>query len=311
MAENGGGHGTRAVIAALLANLGIAAAKLVGFLLTGASSMLAEALHSVADSANQATLIVGGRIAKRGPDSKHPFGHGRVRYFAAFLVAVVLFTLGSLFSLYEGYEKLRHPHELESTEIAIAILVVALVLEGLSLRTAVREADPLRGRQSWWSFIRTTKKPELAVVLLEDAAAEVGLAFALVGVGLAAVTGDPLWDALGTLAIGALLAVVAVVLGIEMYSLLVGEAASPEQQAEIREAILSTGGVARLVQLRTMHLGPDEVLVVGGLQLDPELSADDAARVIDQAQARIREILPSARVIYLEPDLPAAVAETS
>jgi cation diffusion facilitator family transporter len=311
MAENGGGHGTRAVIAALLANLGIAAAKLVGFLLTGASSMLAEALHSVADSANLATLIVGGRIAKRGPDSKHPFGHGRVRYFAAFLVAVVLFTLGSLFSLYEGYEKLRHPHELESTEIAIAILVVALVLEGLSLRTAVREADPLRGRQSWWSFIRTTKKPELAVVLLEDAAAEVGLAFALVGVGLAAVTGDPLWDALGTLAIGALLAVVAVVLGIEMYSLLVGEAASPEQQAEIREAILSTGGVARLVQLRTMHLGPDEVLVVGGLQLDPELSADDAARVIDQAQARIREILPSARVIYLEPDLPAAVAETS
>jgi cation diffusion facilitator family transporter len=311
MAENGGGHGTRAVIAALLANLGIAAAKLVGFLLTGASSMLAEALHSVADSANQATLIVGGRVAERGPDSKHPFGHGRVRYFAAFLVAVVLFTLGSLFSLYEGYEKLRHPHELESTGIAIAILVVALVLEGLSLRTAVREADPLRGRQSWWSFIRTTKKPELAVVLLEDAAAEVGLAFALVGVGLAAVTGDPLWDALGTLAIGALLAVVAVVLGIEMYSLLVGEAASPEQQAEIREAILSTGGVARLVQLRTMHLGPDEVLVVGGLQLDPELSADDAARVIDQAQARIREILPSARVIYLEPDLPAAVAETS
>jgi cation diffusion facilitator family transporter len=309
MAENGGGHGTRAVIAALLANLGIAAAKLVGFLLTGASSMLAEAFHSVADSGNQAMLIAGGRVAERGPDRQHPFGHGRVRYFAAFLVAVVLFTLGSLFSLYEGYEKLRHPHELESTEIAIAILVVALVLEGLSLRTAVREADPLRGRQSWWSFIRTTKKPELAVVLLEDAAAEVGLAFALVGVGLAAVTGDPLWDALGTLAIGALLAVVAVVLGIEMYSLLVGEAASPEQQAEVREAILSTGGVARLVQLRTMHLGPDEVLVVGGLQLDPELSADDAARVIDQAQARIREILPSARVIYLEPDLPAAVPE--
>jgi cation diffusion facilitator family transporter len=311
MAENGGGHGTRAVIAALLANLGIAAAKLVGFLLTGASSMLAEAFHSVADSGNQAMLIAGGRVAERGPDRQHPFGHGRVRYFAAFLVAVVLFTLGSLFSLYEGYEKLRHPHELESTEIAIAILVVALVLEGLSLRTAVREADPLRGRQSWWSFIRTTKKPELAVVLLEDAAAEVGLAFALVGVGLAAVTGDPLWDALGTLAIGALLAVVAVVLGIEMYSLLVGEAASPEQQAEIREAILSTGGVARLVQLRTMHLGPEEVLVVGGLELDRELSADDAARVIDQAQARIREILPSARVIYLEPDLPAAVAETS
>jgi cation diffusion facilitator family transporter len=207
MAENGGGHGTRAVIAALLANLGIAAAKLVGFVLTGASSMLAEAFHSVADSGNQAMLIVGGRVAERGPDRQHPFGHGRVRYFAAFLVAVVLFTLGSLFSLYEGFEKLRHPHELESAGVAIAILLVALVLEGLSLRTAVREADPLRGQQGWWSFIRTTKKPELAVVLLEDTAAELGLTFALAGVGLAAVTGDPLWDALGTLAIGALLAV--------------------------------------------------------------------------------------------------------
>jgi cation diffusion facilitator family transporter len=307
MAENGGGHGTRAVIAALLANLGIAAAKLVGFLLTGASSMLAEAFHSVADSGNQAMLIAGGRVAERGPDRQHPFGHGRVRYFAAFLVAVVLFTLGSLFSLYEGFEKLRHPHELESAGVAVAILVVALVLEGLSLRTAVREADPLRGQQSWWSFIRTTKKPELAVVLLEDTAAEFGLAFALAGVGLAAVTGDAVWDALGTLAIGALLAVVAVVLGIEMYSLLVGEAASPEEQAAIRQAILSTGGVAGLVQLRTLHLGPDEVLVVGGLQLDREQSADDAARVIDQAEERVREVLPKARIIYLEPDLPAAV----
>jgi cation diffusion facilitator family transporter len=307
MAENGGGHGTRAVIAALLANLGIAAAKLVGFLLTGASSMLAEAFHSVADSGNQAMLIAGGRVAERGPDRQHPFGHGRVRYFAAFLVAVVLFTLGSLFSLYEGFEKLRHPHELESAGVAIAILVVALVLEGLSLRTAVREADPLRGQQSWWSFIRTTKKPELAVVLLEDTAAEFGLAFALAGIGLAAVTGDPVWDALGTLAIGALLAVVAVVLGIEMYSLLVGEAASPEEQAAIRQAILSTGGVAGLVQLRTLHLGPDDVLVVGGLQLDREQSADDAARVIDQAEERVREALPKARIIYLEPDLPAAV----
>jgi cation diffusion facilitator family transporter len=309
MAERGGGNGGRAVIAALLANLGIAAAKLVGFLLTGASSMLAEAFHSVADSANQATLIAGGRVAERGPDRQHQFGHGRVRFFAAFLVAVVLFTLGSLFSLYEGYQKLRHPHELESAVVAIAILVVALVLEGLSLRTAVREADPLRGNQSWWSFIRTTKKPELAVVLLEDTAAEAGLAFALAGVGLAALTGDPLWDALGTLAIGVLLAVVAVVLGIEMYSLLVGEAASPDEQAAIRQAILSTGGVARLVQLRTMHLGPEEVLVVGGLEIDPELSADDAARVIDRAQAQVREALPSCRIIYLEPDLPAAVPE--
>jgi cation diffusion facilitator family transporter len=310
MPEGGSGHGTRAVIAALLANLGIAVAKFVGFVLTGASSMLAESFHSVADSGNQAMLLAGGRVARRGPDRRHPFGHGGARYFAAFLVAVVLFTLGSLFSFYEGYQKLRHPHELESPVIALAILVVAIVFEGLSLRTAVREATPLRGDQSWWSFIRTTKKPELAVVLLEDTAAELGLSFAFLGVGLAALTHDPVWDAFGTLAIGALLAVVAVVLGIEMYSLLLGEAASSSEQEVIRQAILGTDGVARVVQLRTMHLGPDEVLVVGGLELDPELSADDAARVIDHAQARAREALPSARVIYLEPDLPSAVPES-
>ena len=309
MAEGGNGHGTRAVIAALLANLGIAVAKFVGFMLTGSSSMLAEAFHSVADSGNQATLIVGGRVAERAPDRQHPFGHGRARFFAAFLVAVVLFTLGSLFSLYEGYEKLRHPHELESAGVALAILLVALVLEGLSLRTAVREATPFRGDQSWWSFIRTTKKPELAVVLLEDTAAEAGLAFALAGVGLAALTGDPVWDAVGTLAIGVLLAVVAVVLGFEMYSLLVGEAASPAEQAAIREAIVSTDGVAKLVQLRTLHLGPDDLLVVGGLQIDGARSAADTAAVIDRAQERVRDALPSARVIYLEPDLPAAVPE--
>jgi cation diffusion facilitator family transporter len=309
MAEGGNGQGTRAVIAALLANLGIAVAKFVGFVLTGSSSMLAEAFHSVADSGNQATLIVGGRVADRAPDRQHPFGHGRARFFAAFLVAVILFTLGSLFSLYEGYEKLRHPHELESAGVALAILLVALVLEGLSLRTAVREATPLRGDQSWWSFIRTTKKPELAVVLLEDTAAEAGLAFALAGVGLAALTGDPVWDALGTLAIGGLLAVVAAVLGFEMYSLLVGEAASPAEQDAIRKAILSTDGVAKLLALRTKHLGPDDLQVVGGLEIERARSAADTAAVIDAAQARVREVLPSARVIYLEPDLPAAVPE--
>jgi cation diffusion facilitator family transporter len=299
-----GGHGTRAVIAALLANLGIAVAKFVGFLLTGASSMLAEAFHSVADSGNQTMLLIGGRLARRGPDPDHQFGHGSVRYFAAFLVAVVLFTLGSLFSLYEGYQKLRHPHELETPSVALAILAVALLLEGLSLRTAVREANPLRGDQSWWSFIRTTKKPELAVVLLEDTAAEVGLSLAFVGVGLAALTGDPLFDALGTLAIGALLAVVAVVLGIEMYSLLVGEAASPEEQAAIRRTLASIPGIARVLRLRTMHLGPDELLVVGSIEMDQQLSASDAAGVIDQAQARLEEAVPNARIIYLEPQLP-------
>jgi cation diffusion facilitator family transporter len=310
-AHAGGAHGTGAVLAALLANLGIAAAKFVGWLLTGSSSMLAEGFHSVADSGNQVMLLLGGRLARRGPTPHHQFGHGAARFFAAFLVAVVLFTLGSLFSLYEGYQKLRHPHELESPLVALAILAVALVLEGLSLRTAVREANPLRGDQSWWSFIRTTKQPELAVVILEDTAAELGLSFAFVGVGVAALTGDPLYDALGTLAIGALLAVVAVVLGMEMYSLLVGEAASPQEQTAIRQALASIPGIDRLLQLRTMYLSPDELLVAAKVEIAPALSASQAAQVIDQAEARLRDAVPSARVVYLEPDLPVAPRSAS
>jgi cation diffusion facilitator family transporter len=310
-AHAGGGHGTGAVLAALLANLGIAAAKFVGWLLTGSSSMLAEGFHSVADSGNQVMLLLGGRLARRGPTPHHQFGHGAARFFAAFLVAVVLFTLGSLFSLYEGYQKLRHPHELESPLVALAILAVALVLEGLSLRTAVREANPLRGDQSWWSFIRTTKQPELAVVIMEDTAAELGLSFAFVGVGVAALTGDPLYDALGTLAIGALLAVVAVVLGMEMYSLLVGEAASPQEQTAIRQALASIPGIDRLLQLRTMYLSPDELLVAAKVEIDPALSASQVAQVIDQAEARLRDAVPSARVVYLEPDLPVAPRSAS
>jgi cation diffusion facilitator family transporter len=304
-ASSGSGAGVTAVVAALLANLGIAVAKFAGFFITGASSMLAEAFHSVADTGNQTMLLFGSRLARREADHKHPFGHGRVRYFSAFLVAVLLFTLGSLLSLYEGYLKLRDPHELESPGVALVILVVALVFEGLSLRTAVRKANPLRGDQSWWSFIRTTKQPELAVVLLEDSAAELGLSMAFVGVGLAALTGDPLYDTLGTLAIGVLLAVVAIVLGIEMYSLLLGEAASPEEQKAIRDTIASTPGVARPIQLRTMHLGPEELLIVAQVELDPDLSADDAARVIDDAQDRLHTATPNARIIYLEPELPA------
>jgi cation diffusion facilitator family transporter len=307
----GGAHGTRAVLAALLANLGIAVAKFIGWMLTGSSSMLAEGFHSVADSGNQLMLLLGGRLARRGPDPAHPFGHGAARFFAAFLVAVVLFTLGSLFSLYEGYQKLRRPDELEAPLVALAILAVALVLEGLSLRTAVRAATPLRGDQSWWSFIRTTKNPELAVVILEDTAAELGLSFAFVGVGVAALTGDPLYDALGTLAIGALLGVVAVVLGLEMYSLLVGEAASPQEQAAIRQVLASIRGIAHLLQLRTLYLSPDELLVAAKVEIDPELSASQAAQVIDRAEAQLREAVPNARVIYLEPDLPVAPTSTS
>jgi cation diffusion facilitator family transporter len=306
-----GGHGTKSVVVALFANLGIAIAKFVGFVITGAASMLAEAIHSVADSGNQAVLLLGGRRAKRGPDQQHPFGHGRTRYFAAFMVAVILFTMGSLFSLYEGYEKLVHPHEIESPSVALIILAVAIALETFSLRTAVKEATPLRGDQSWWSFIRTTKKPELAVVLLEDAAAELGLVFAFAGVGLAALTGDALYDGIGTLAIGALLGAVAVILAIEMHSLLIGEAASPAEQTAIRTAIETSPGIVDIADLRTMHLGPDELLVAGRVVIDHGMSSDQAARVIDDTSDRIRAAAPSARIIYLEPDLPAVAGRAT
>ncbi len=294
-----------AIIAAFLANLGIAVAKLVGFAATGASSMLAEGAHSLADTGNQALLLLGGRRARREPDAAHPFGHSGERYFWAFVVAVVLFTAGSLFALAEGLERLRHPHRLESAGWAVAILLVAIVLESLSLRTAGREAAEAKSRDggSWWRFIRRSKAPELPVVLLEDTGALLGLVVALTGIALAEVTSNPRWDAAGSLAIGALLFVIAVVLGIEMKSLLIGEAASPRQLEAIRRAIETSDPVRRLIHLRTMHLGPDDLLVAAKVELDPTLDYDGVGRSIDEVEARMRAAVPAARMIFIEPDV--------
>jgi len=298
----GAGHGNKAVVAALFANAGIAVAKFVGFLLTRSSSMLAESVHSVADSGNQALLLLGGRRARRVATEAHPFGYGRSRYFWSFVVAVVLFALGGLFALYEGYEKLLHPEELQSPSIAVGILVVAIGLETASFRTAVREAQPLRGTDSWWSFIRHSKSPELPVVLLEDLGALVGLFIALAGVALVVVTGDPAWDAYGTLAIGVLLAVISVVLAVEMQSLLLGEGATPAHVAAIRDAITGTPQVLELLHLQTQHLGPDELLVAAKVRLDEQMSFAQVVSSIDAAERRIRDAVPIARVVYLEPD---------
>jgi cation diffusion facilitator family transporter len=293
----------RAIIAAFLANLGIAIAKFVGFAFTGAASMLAEAVHSVADTGNQGLLILGAKRARRAPTEDHPFGYGRERYFWAFVVALVLFTLGSLFALFEGEEKLRHPHELDSPEWAMVILVIAIVFESLSLRTAVRESVKVKGDESWWSFIRRAKVPELPVVLLEDIGALVGLTFALAGVTVAEITGNPRYDAVGSLAIGALLGVIAITLVIEMKSLLIGEAASPSVQHDIARTIESRPRVRALIHMRTEHLGPDELLVGAKLELDAELTLPEVARVIDDVESAVRAAVPSARVIYLEPDV--------
>jgi cation diffusion facilitator family transporter len=293
----------KAVVAALAANVGIAVAKFVGFAVTGASSMLAEAVHSVADSGNQALLLLGASRGEQPPTPEHPFGYGRERYFWAFVVAVVLFVLGGAFAMTEGIDKLQHPHPLESPGVAIGILVLGLMLEGWSFFTAVKAASPLRGGASWWQFIRNTKAAELPVILLEDLGALVGLALALVGVLLAMVTGDARYDGIGSIAIGALLTVIAVVLAIEMRSLLVGESASAKVVAEIREALLATPRLTRVIHMKTTHLGPQELLVAVKAEFEADIAFPELAETIDRAETRVREQVPSARVIYIEPDI--------
>jgi cation diffusion facilitator family transporter len=292
----------KAIAAAFLANLGIAIAKFAGFFVTGAASLLAEAIHSVADTGNQALLFLGGHRARRRPTPEHPFGYGRERYFWAFIVALMLFSLGALFAIYEGIEKLIHPHELESVAVALAVLGVAIVLEALSFRTAVVEAAAVKGDDSWWHFIRRSKSPELPVVLLEDSGALLGLLLAFAGVGAAELTGNPRWDALGSVGIGILLGVIAIVLAVEMKSLLIGESAAEPTEAAIRDAITDAPEVRRIIHLRTLHLGPDELLVAAKLDLDSS-TVPDVARAIDAAESRVRAAVPIARVIYLEPDL--------
>lgn len=297
------GAGGAAILAALSANIGIAVTKFGAFLLTGSSSMLAESVHSFADSGNQVLLLVGGRRARRVPDEEHPFGYGRDRYFAAFLVAIVLFTLGGLFALYEAYEKWHDPHGIDSWQwVPVAVLFVAMGLEGFSLRTAVREVNEVRGDQGWFRYIRTAKAPELPVVLLEDAAALIGLVFAMIGVVATLATGDGRWDAVGSAAIGVLLVVVAAVLARETRSLLLGEAATPAVVASIRAALVGPG-VTSVIHLRTLHLGPEELLVAAKIEVPGARTAAEVAEAIDAAEARVRAAQPIARVIYLEPDL--------
>jgi cation diffusion facilitator family transporter len=300
------GDSKKAIVAALIANGGIAIAKFVGFAITGAASLLAEAVHSVADTSNQALLLLGGRRAKIKASELHPFGYGRERYFWSFVVALVLFSLGGLFAIFEGIEKLRHPHEVEDLIIAIGILLVAIALETFSLLTAVREANHVRGERSWWQFIRHSRNPELPVVLLEDIGAEIGLFLALGGVLLGHYTGDPRWDAVGSLGIGILLVVIAITLAIEMKSLLIGESAATEDIDKIKTAIEGTPNVQRLIHMRTQHLGPDELLVGAKLAMDPALTFPQVADTINAAETNLRAACPAARVVYLEPDTPRA-----
>ena len=293
----------RAILAAFVANLGIAIAKFVGFLITGSAGLLAEAGHSLADTGNQ-LLLLGGKRAAKAADTAHPFGYGRERYVWAFVVALVLFSMGGLFALYEGIEKVRHPHDVESLGVAIGILLFAMLLEGLSLRTAYKEASHHRTTSGGWlSWIRRSKQPELPVVLLEDSGALIGLVFALTGVVLAHVTGEPRWDAVGSIAIGLLLVAIAIVLAIEMKGLLIGESASPADVAAIARSLEGAGSVRRIIHLRTEHLGPEQLLVAAKLDFDPALSIEQLATAIDAVERDVRAAVPSAHFVFIEPDV--------
>ncbi|MGE7389756.1 cation diffusion facilitator family transporter [Streptomyces sp. NPDC004126] len=295
--------GTKAIVAALAANLAIAVAKFVAFLFSGSSSMLAESVHSVADSGNQGLLLLGGKKAQREATPQHPFGYGRERYIYAFLVSIVLFTVGGMFAIYEGYEKIHDPHEIEAWYWPVGVLVFAIVAEGFSFRTAIKESNESRGSQSWKQFIKSAKAPELPVVLLEDLGALVGLVLALGGVGLALLTGNGVWDGIGTLCIGVLLIVIAVVLALETKSLLLGEAAGTAEVEKIKAALVDGDTVTGVIHMRTLHLGPEELLVAAKIAVQHDDTATEVANAINAAEARIRASVPIARVIYLEPDI--------
>jgi cation diffusion facilitator family transporter len=293
----------KAVVAALAANIAIAVVKFVAFLLTGSASMLAESVHSVADTGNQVLLLVGRERSDQPRSGEHPFGFGRERYFYAFVVSVMLFTVGAAFSVYDGVHKMLHPEPVHDALIALIVLVMCMVLEGLSFRTGIHEANLVRGGRSWVGFIRRTKAPELPVVLMEDLAALIGLVFAFAGVSLSWATGNGIWDGAGSLAIGLLLAAAATILARETKSLLIGESAGAETEQAIVAAIEDGPETERVIHLRTVHVGPESVLIAAKIAVRPTDTATQIAAGINSIEKRIRAAVPIAETIYLEPDL--------
>jgi len=304
-------HGTKAVVAAFLANTGIAITKFIAWSFSGSASMLAEAIHSVADAGNQLLLLLGGRLAKKQATPDHPFGYGRERYVWAFIVALVLFSVGGIFSIVEGISKLQNPHELEVVWLPLLVLSIAIVLESFSFRTAIKESNKVRGKAGWWAFIRKSKSPELPVILLEDLAALVGLVIAFIAVGLTAITGNSLFDAIGTLCIGVLLIAVAAILAVEMKSLLIGEGATREDNARIAALLNAHKGVESVIHMKTLYLGPDELMVAAKVAFPPQSDIEHVSRTINDLEADLRTQVPHARVIYIEPDLYVEQPETA
>jgi cation diffusion facilitator family transporter len=295
--------GTKAVIAALLANSGIAVSKFVAFAITGSTSMLSEAIHSVADALNQVLLLIGGKRSKRVADDKYQFGYGRVRYVYGFMVAIVLFMVGGIYSLYEGWHKWNHPEPVNNHWIAIGVLTIAIILESLSFRTAILETNKVRGKRSFAKFVRDARQPELPVILLEDFGALLGLVFAMFGVSFAVITGDGRWDGMGAMAIGTLLIIIAIILIREMSAMLVGEGALPEEYDAVKTALESAPLVERVIHLRTLHVGPDALLVGAKIAIKLCDTAQEIAQGIDEAERLLRLAVPSAQYVFLEPDL--------
>lgn len=313
--------GKGAIIAAASANLGIAATKFGAWVLTGSSSMLAESVHSAADTGNQVLLLWGRRRSEQAPDADHPFGYGQARFLYAFLVSIVLFSMGGLFALYEAWHKFSHPEAIESWHwVPVAVLVVGILLESFSLRTALKEARAAREHLSAVSasahslqpnaprlislreYIRTSRAPEIPVVLLEDIAALTGLVIALFGVSMTLLTEDGRWDAIGSGAIGVLLIIVAGFLARETASMLLGESMAPGDEQVLRRALSEAG--ADLIHLKTLHLGPDEVLVAAKAAFPVVNTVSELAAQIDRAEAAARAALPHVKLqMYLETDL--------
>lgn len=295
--------GTKAVIAALLANSGIAVSKFVAFAITGSTSMLSEAIHSVADALNQVLLLIGGKRSKRVADDQYQFGYGRVRYVYGFMVAIVLFMVGGIYSLSEGWHKWTNPEPVNNHWIAIGVLTIAIILESFSLRTAIQETNKVRGNRSFAKFVRDARQPELPVILLEDFGALLGLVFAMFGVSFAVITGDGRWDGMGAMAIGTLLIIIAIILIREMSAMLVGEGALPEEYDAVKAALESAPLVERVIHLRTLHVGPDALLVGAKIAIRRCDTAQDIAQGIDEAERLLRQAVPSAQYVFLEPDL--------
>jgi cation diffusion facilitator family transporter len=301
----GNGDSTRAILFALGANLAIAVAKGAAAFFSGSGAMLAETVHSLADCGNQLLLLLGMRQARREPTPEYPLGHGKAIYFWSFLVAVMLFTVGGMFSLYEGLHKLQQPEPLRQWWWAVGVLVFAIAAEAVSMRACLQEVDKVRSGRSLWQWFRDSRQAELVVIFGEDLAALLGLTFALVAVLLAVATGNPLWDALGTITIGALLIVVAVFVAIEVKAMLIGQSVDPERQAQMCRFLEDRDEIGRVISLITLQLG-NEAMVSVQAEMREELSARELVMQINRVERAFKGRFPEVRWSFFEPDIKLA-----